>query len=93
MKIILVIDAIMGQDAINVIRGFNNKLPLTGIVNLIDGDTKGGVALSVQHLTNIPIKFVGDSEKLNELSPFLSRENGRTSFGYGRYFYSLAQES
>ena len=70
-EIILVIDAMMGQDAINVIRGFNDKLPLTGaILTNMDGDTKGGVALSVRHLTNIPIKFVGDSEKLDGLSPF-----------------------
>ena len=70
-EIILVIDAMMGQDAINVIRGFNDKLPLTGaILTKMDGDTKGGVALSVRHLTNIPIKFVGDSEKLAGLSPF-----------------------
>ena len=70
-EIILVIDAMMGQDAINVISGFNDKLPLTGaILTKMDGDTKGGVALSVRHLTNIPIKFVGDSEKLDGLSPF-----------------------
>ncbi len=70
-EIILVIDAMMGQDAINVIRGFNDKLPLTGaILTKMDGDTKGGVALSVRYLTNIPIKFVGDSEKLDGLSPF-----------------------
>ena len=70
-EIILVIDAMMGQDAINVIRGFNDKFPLTGaILTKMDGDTKGGVALSVRHLTNIPIKFVGDSEKLDGLSPF-----------------------
>ena len=70
-EIILVIDAMMGQDAINVIRGFNDKLPLTGaILTKMDGDTKGGVALSFRHLTNIPIKFVGDSEKLDGLSPF-----------------------
>ena len=70
-EIILVIDAMMGQDAINVSRGFNDKLPLTGaILTKMDGDTKGGVALSVRHLTNIPIKFVGDSEKLDGLSPF-----------------------
>ena len=68
---ILVIDAMMGQDAINVIQGFNDKLSLTGcILTKLDGDTKGGVALSVRHLTNVPIKFVGDSEKLDGLSQF-----------------------
>lgn len=68
---LLVIDAMMGQDAINVIKGFNDKLKLTGcILTKLDGDTKGGVALSVRHLTNVPIKFVGDSEKLDGLSQF-----------------------
>lgn len=68
---LLVIDAMMGQDAINVIKGFNDKLKLTGcILTKLDGDTKGGVALSIRHLTNVPIKFVGDSEKLDGLSQF-----------------------
>ncbi len=68
---ILVLDAMMGQDAINVINGFNDSLKLTGtILTKLDGNTKGGVALSVRHLTNIPIKFVGDSEKLDGLSEF-----------------------
>ena len=68
---ILVIDAMMGQDAINVITGFNDKLNLTGtILTKLDGNTKGGVALSVRHLTNVPIKFVGNSEKLDGLSEF-----------------------
>lgn len=70
-EILLVIDAMMGQDAINVIKGFNDKLSLTGcILTKLDGDTKGGVALSVRHLTNVPIKFVGDSEKMDGLSEF-----------------------
>ena len=70
-EIMLVIDAMMGQDAINVIKGFNETLDLTGaILTKMDGDTKGGVALSVRHLTNVPIKFVGDSEKLDGLSEF-----------------------
>ena len=70
-EILLVIDAMMGQDAINVIKGFNDVLNLTGaILTKMDGDTKGGVALSVRHLTNVPIKFVGDSEKLDGLSEF-----------------------
>lgn len=68
---LLVIDAMMGQDAINVINGFNEKLHLTGaILTKLDGNTKGGVALSVRHLTNVPIKFVGDSEKMDGLTEF-----------------------
>lgn len=70
-EILLVIDSMIGQDAINVIEGFNNELPLTGtILTKMDGDTKGGVALSVRHLTNIPIKFVGTSEKLDGIMEF-----------------------
>ena len=68
---ILVIDAMMGQDAINVINGFNESIKLTGcILTKLDGNTKGGVALSVRHLTNVPIKFVGDSEKMDGLQEF-----------------------
>ncbi len=70
-EVLLVIDAMMGQDAIHVIEGFNNALNLTGcILTKLDGNTKGGVALSVRHLTHVPIKFVGDSEKLDGLSMF-----------------------
>ena len=70
-EVLLVIDSMMGQDAINVINGFNDKLDLTGaILTKMDGDTKGGVALSVRHLTNVPIKFVGDSEKLDGIREF-----------------------
>lgn len=68
---LLVIDSMMGQDAINVITGFHNQLPLTGVIlTKLDGDTRGGVALSVRHLTNVPIKFIGVSEKLDGLDSF-----------------------
>ena len=70
-EILLVLDSMMGQDAINVITGFNDKLPLTGtILTKLDGDTRGGVALSAKYLTGIPIKFIGTSEKLDGLEPF-----------------------
>ena len=70
-EILLVIDSMMGQDAINVITGFHDKLPLTGVVlTKLDGDTRGGVALSVRHLTHVPIKFIGVSEKLDGLDSF-----------------------
>ena len=70
-EIILVIDAMIGQDAINVINGFNDALPLTGtILTKMDGDTKGGVALSAKHLTGVPIKYIGTSEKLDGLTEF-----------------------
>ena len=70
-EILLVIDSMMGQDAVNVIEGFNERLPLTGaVLTKLDGDTKGGAALSIRHLTNIPIKFVGVSEKMDGLEAF-----------------------
>ncbi len=70
-EILLVVDSMTGQDAINVINGFNSHLALTGaILTKLDGDTRGGVALSVRHLTNIPIKFVGVSEKMDGLEEF-----------------------
>jgi len=70
-EILLVIDSMMGQDAINVIMGFNESLPLTGVIlTKLDGDTRGGVALSVRHLTNVPIKFIGISEKMDGLDYF-----------------------
>ncbi len=70
-EILLVIDSMMGQDAINVINGFNDALKLTGVIlTKLDGDTRGGVALSVRHLTNVPIKFIGVSEKLDGLDMF-----------------------
>lgn len=68
---LLVIDSMMGQDAINVIEGFNDILRLSGVIlTKLDGDTRGGVALSVRHLTNVPIKFIGVSEKLDGLESF-----------------------
>ena len=70
-EVLLVLDAMIGQDAINVINGFNEQLPLTGVIlTKLDGDTRGGVALSARHLTNVPIKFIGTSEKLDGLELF-----------------------
>lgn len=70
-EILLVIDSMMGQDAINVIEGFHSNLSLTGVIlTKLDGDTRGGVALSVRHLTHVPIKFIGVSEKLDGIDYF-----------------------
>ena len=83
-EILLIIDAMMGQDAINVITGFNEKLPLTGcILTKMDGDTKGGVALSLRHLTKVPIKLIGDSEKLDGLSEFVPTRMADRILGMG----------
>lgn len=81
---LLVIDAMMGQDAINVINGFNDKLNLSGVIlTKMDGDTRGGVALSVRHLTNIPIKFVGISEKMDGLTEFYPERMASRILGMG----------
>ena len=70
-EILLTIDAMMGQDAINVITTFNEKLSLTGcILTKLDGDTRGGAALSIRYLTNVPIKYIGVGEKLDQLEIF-----------------------
>ena len=83
-EILLVIDAMMGQDAINVITGFNEKLKITGcVLTKMDGDTKGGVALSLRHLTNIPIKLIGDSEKLDGISEFYPERIAERILGMG----------
>lgn len=81
---ILVIDSMMGQDAINVITGFNEQLKLTGVIlTKLDGDTRGGVALSVRHLTNLPIKFVGVSEKMDGLVEFYPDRMASRILGMG----------
>ena len=81
---ILVIDAMMGQDAINVITGFNDKIKLSGVIlTKMDGDTRGGVALSVKHLTNLPIKFIGISEKMDGLTPFYPERMASRILGMG----------
>ena len=83
-EILLVIDSMMGQDAINVIEGFNNKLALTGVIlTKLDGDTRGGVALSVRHLTNVPIKFIGVSEKMDGLDSFDPKRMANRILGMG----------
>ena len=83
-EILLVVDAMMGQDAINVIEGFNNELKLTGaVLTKLDGDTRGGVALSVRHLTNVPIKFVGVSEKMDGLDEFYPERMATRILGMG----------
>lgn len=83
-EILLVVDSMTGQDAINVIEGFNNNLPLTGaILTKLDGDTRGGAALSIRHLTNVPIKFVGVSEKMDGLQEFYPERMATRILGMG----------
>jgi signal recognition particle subunit SRP54 len=83
-EILLVLDSMIGQDAINVIIGFNDKLPLTGaVLTKMDGDTKGGVALSLRSLTNVPIKFLGTSEKMDGLELFDRHRMANRILGMG----------
>jgi signal recognition particle subunit SRP54 len=68
---LFVVDAMQGQDAVNTAKAFGETLPLTGvIVTKLDGDARGGAALSVRHVTGKPIKFIGVSEKVDGLEPF-----------------------
>lgn len=70
-EILLVVDSMTGQDAVNVAETFNNSLDITGtILTKLDGDTRGGAALSIRHITEKPIKFVGLGEKMNDLETF-----------------------
>ena len=83
-EILLVVDSMTGQDAINVIEGFNNKLKLTGaVLTKLDGDTRGGAALSIRHLTNVPIKFIGVSEKMDGLEEFHPERMASRILGMG----------
>ena len=83
-EVLLVIDSMMGQDAINVITGFNEAITLTGVIlTKLDGDTRGGVALSVRHLTNVPIKFMGTSEKMDGLELFDPKRMSGRILGMG----------
>ena len=83
-EVLLVIDSMMGQDAINVITGFNQSLELTGVIlTKLDGDTRGGVALSVRHLTNVPIKFIGTGEKLDGIDYFYPDRMASRIIGMG----------
>ena len=70
-EILLVVDAMTGQDAVNVAKAFNDRLDITGVIlTKMDGDTRGGAALSVRYITGKPIKFIGVGEKLDALEPF-----------------------
>lgn len=83
-EILLVIDAMLGQDAVNVAESFNNLLDITGVVlTKMDGDTRGGAALSVRYTTGKPIKFVGTGEKLDTIEPFYPDRMASRILGMG----------
>lgn len=83
-EILLVIDAMLGQDAVNVAQSFNDLLDITGVVlTKLDGDTRGGAALSVRYVTGKPIKFVGMGEKLDTIEPFYPDRMASRILGMG----------
>ncbi|MGD6832696.1 signal recognition particle protein [Sutcliffiella halmapala] len=83
-EIFLVVDAMTGQDAVNVAESFNEQLGLTGVVlTKLDGDTRGGAALSVKAVTNTPIKFIGMGEKLDALEAFHPERMASRILGMG----------
>jgi signal recognition particle subunit SRP54 len=84
IETLFVVDAMQGQDAVNTARAFGETLPLTGVVlTKLDGDARGGAALSVRHVTGKPIKFIGVSEKLDGLEPFHPERMASRVLGMG----------
>jgi signal recognition particle subunit SRP54 len=84
VETLFVVDSMQGQDAVNVAKAFNDALPLTGVVlTKLDGDARGGAALSVRHVTGKPLKFVGVGEKPNGLEPFHPERMASRILGMG----------
>ena len=93
VETLFVVDAMQGQDAVNTARAFNEALPLTGVVlTKLDGDARGGAALSVRHITGKPIKFAGVGEKLNGLEAFHPERMASRILGMGDVL-SLIEEA
>jgi len=83
-EILLVVDAMTGQDAVTLAQNFNEKVGLDGIIiTKLDGDTRGGAALSVRYVTGKPVKFIGMGEKANELEPFYPDRMASRILGMG----------
>jgi len=84
VETLFVVDAMMGQDAVNTAKAFKDALPLTGIVlTKTDGDSRGGAALSVRQITGVPIKFAGTSEKIDGLEAFDAERHAGRILGMG----------
>lgn len=93
VETLFVVDSMTGQDAANTAKAFHTQLPLTGIIlTKIDGDARGGAALSVKHITQKPIKFLGAGEHLDELTPFHPERIASRILGMGD-IVSLAEEA
>ncbi len=83
-EVLLVVDAMTGQDAVNVAESFHSLLGLTGVIlTKLDGDTRGGAALSVRHVTGQPIKFIGTGEKMDAIEPFYPDRMASRILGMG----------
>jgi len=83
-EILFTVDAMTGQDAVNAAESFNSKLDVTGVIlTKLDGDTRGGAALSVRYVTGKPIKFVGIGEKLDQIEPFYPDRMASRILGMG----------
>jgi len=92
VETLFIVDAMQGQDAVNVAKAFNERLPLTGVIlTKLDGDSRGGAALSVRHVTGKPIKFAGTGEKLDGLEPFHPERMASRILGMGD-IVSLVEE-
>jgi signal recognition particle subunit SRP54 len=84
IETLFVVDAMQGQDAVNTAKAFGETLPLTGVIlTKLDGDSRGGAALSVRHVTGKPIKFIGVSEKVDGLEPFYPDRMASRILGMG----------
>ena len=84
VETLFVVDAMQGQDAVNTARAFRDALPLTGVIlTKLDGDARGGAALSVRHVTGAPIKFAGVSEKIDGLEVFHPERMASRILGMG----------
>jgi signal recognition particle subunit SRP54 len=84
IETLFVVDAMQGQDAVNTAKAFGDTLPLTGVIlTKLDGDSRGGAALSVRHITGKPIKFIGVSEKVDGLEPFHPERMASRVLGMG----------
>jgi signal recognition particle subunit SRP54 len=93
IETLFIVDAMQGQDAVNVARAFNERLALTGVIlTKLDGDARGGAALSVRHVTGQPIKFAGVGEKLDGLEPFHPDRMAARILGMGDIL-SLVEEA
>jgi signal recognition particle subunit SRP54 len=93
VETLFVVDAMQGQDAVNVARVFSERLPLTGVIlTKLDGDARGGAALSVRHVTGKPIKFAGVGEKLSGIEPFHPDRMAARILGMGDIL-SLVEEA